>query len=43
MRQGLAANLATGAEVGRPEQLVLAEAYWRVGQTAKALPYWPRC
>ena len=38
MRQGLAANLATGAEVGRPRQLaMLAEAYGRVGQTAEGL------
>jgi predicted ATPase len=38
MRQGLAAYLATGAELGRPRQLaMLAEAYGRVGQTAEGL------
>ena len=38
MRQGLAAYLATGAELGRPRQLaMLAEAYGSVGQTAENL------
>jgi class 3 adenylate cyclase/predicted ATPase len=38
MRQGLAAYLAMGAELGRPRQLaMLAEAYGRVGQTAEGL------
>lgn len=38
MRQGLAAYLATGAELGRPRQLAMvAEAYGRVGQTAEGL------
>jgi predicted ATPase len=38
MRQGLAAYLAMGAELGRPRQLaMLAEAHGRVGQTAEGL------
>jgi class 3 adenylate cyclase/predicted ATPase len=38
MRHGLAAYLATGAELGRPRQLaMLAEAYGRVGQTVEGL------